>query len=118
MTRTALESYRHEMTCSQEEYDSTVRRSVKVLIYAYSGDIRYFTGRVGKSIRRALGIRKWNTAPHQVHYYSISRAADCGSDSPFFEADLTKNEVDAIMAALREDMGERGWDIGGDDFER
>lgn len=119
MKRTALEQYRYEMTCSQEEYDSTVRKSVKVFIYAHKGDVRYFKGRIGKSIRRALGIRKWGSAPHNVVYWSIQRAAwYCGGDSPFFEADLTSNEVDAIMAALREDLGERGWDIGGEDFAR
>ena len=69
--------------------------------------------------RRALGIRKWGSAPHNVVYWSIQRAAwYCGGDNPFFEADLTKNEVDAIMVALREDLGERGWDLGGEDFER
>ena len=117
MARIDFQSYEYQVACTKEEYRQNVRESVRVPVHAYAGDVRYFKGLIGKSIRRALGIRKWNSAPHNVTYYSTARAADNGFDTPFFEADLTLNEVGELMSALKEDIGVRGWGLVADGFE-
>jgi hypothetical protein len=82
---------------------------VAIYLWAAPGDRNAARGLIGRALRKALGIRKWNQPPQYVGY---ARAGLDAPDAPaHYSMSLTPAEFNAVMDTLAEMKTEEGWDF-------
>ncbi len=79
------------------------RHEMTILIEAGKGDVRAARGLVSRAIKKALGVRKWHTRPHNVSYYVD------GTMEPRYYLEVSYDEGDRVMAEAKRLADEEGW---------
>lgn len=88
------------------------RRNALLLIAAGKGYKREARGLIGRSIKQALGVKRWGVKPHYVSFISERELADGGSVegvSSRFEAYVTDAELAQVLRVLKAMAEEETW---------
>ena len=89
--------------------DENGRRIACIINCAAPGFVRAGRGLIGRAIRTALGVKSWRTGPHCVVYV---RSAEVEGGQPRFIANVTDDELTAIIAEANRLAKVEGWENG------
>ena len=88
-------------------YEDDEEQEYTILIVAATGSANAARGLVGRAIKKALKVKKWNEGKHEVSYLPANY------DYPGFEARFllkaTSEEMENLSALLVQMAEEEGW---------
>ncbi len=86
------------------------RHEMTILIEAGKGDVRAARGLVSRAIKKALGVKKWYTRPHNVSYSPGYSGPDVdGTMEPRYYLEVSYDEGNRVMAEAKRLADEEGW---------